>query len=74
MHFPEDRKNQTERLALVVFTLIRSKDARHATLAVRFPGDAQTDTVIRGLECFFDQHPRCPADVARLVLLFFPAR
>ena len=61
-------------LALVVFALIQAKDVRHAALAARFPGSAQTDSVIRRLERFFDQHPLCPADVARLVLLLLPDR
>jgi hypothetical protein len=71
-HFPEYRKNQVKLLALVVFALLQAKDVRHAALAARFPGDAQTDSVIRRLERFFDQHPLCPADVARLVLLLLP--
>ncbi len=71
-HFPEYRKNQVELLALVVFALIQAKDVRHAALAARFPGNAQTDSVIRRLERFFDQHPLCPAHVARLVLLLLP--
>lgn len=45
---------------------------RHAALAERFPGDAKTDSVIRRLERFFDQHPLCPADVARFLLQLLP--
>ncbi|RJF68966.1 IS4 family transposase [Deinococcus cavernae] len=61
-------------LALVVVALLQAKDVRHAALAARFPGRAQTDSVIRRLERFFDRHPLCPADVARLVLLLLPDR
>lgn len=56
----------------MVFALIKAKDVRHAALAERFPGDAKTDSVIRRIERFFDQHPICPADVARFVLLLLP--
>lgn len=73
-HFPEFRKNQVELLALVVFALIQAKDVRHAALAERCPGDAQTASVIRRIERFFDQHPITPADVARFVLHLLPDR
>jgi hypothetical protein len=63
-----------ELLALVVFALLQSKDVRHAELAERFPGRAQTSSVIRRIERFFDRHPLCPADVARVVLTLLPDR
>ena len=61
-----------ELLALVVLALLQSKDVRHAELAERFPGSAQTSSVIRRIERFFDRHPLCPADVARVVLTLLP--
>lgn len=59
-------------LSLVVFALLKAKDVRHAELAERFPGRAQTSSVIRRIERFFDRHPLCPADVARVVLTLLP--
>ncbi len=61
-----------ERLTLVVFALLQAKDIRHAELAARFPGSAQTSSVIRRIERFFDRHPLCQADVARVVLTLLP--
>lgn len=61
-----------EVLALVVFALIRAKDVRHAALAERCSGDAQTASVIRRIERFFDAHPISSADVARFVLHLLP--
>ena len=72
-HFPDYRKNQVELLTLVVFALLQAKDVRHAELAERFPGSAQTSSVIRRIERFFDRHPLCPADVARVVLTLLPS-
>ncbi|MFK7603949.1 hypothetical protein ACI3L1_17255 [Deinococcus sp. SM5_A1] len=57
-----------ELLALLVLALIGAKDVRHAALAERCPGNAQTASIIRPIERFFYQHPLCPLDVARLVL------
>lgn len=71
-HFPEYRKNQVELLALLVLALIQAKDVRHAALAERCTGNAQTTSVIRRIERFFDRHPLCPLDVARLVLALLP--
>ncbi|CAM3197079.1 Mobile element protein [Deinococcus saxicola] len=71
-HFPEYRKNQVGLLALLVLTLIQAKDVRHAALAERCQGNAQTASVIRKIERFFDKHPLCPLDVARLVLALLP--
>ena len=71
-HFPAYRKNQVELLALLVLALIGAKDVRHASLAERCPGNAQTASVIRQIERFFHQHPLCPLDVARLVLALLP--
>lgn len=71
-HFPEYRKNQVDLLALVVLALIGAKDVRHAALAERCSGNAQTASVIRKIERFFDKHPLCPLDVARLVLTLMP--
>jgi hypothetical protein len=71
-HFPEYRKNQVELLALLVLALIQAKDVRHAALAERCCGNAQTPSVIRRIERFFDQHPVCPVDIARLVLILLP--
>ena len=56
----------------MVFALIQAKDVRHAALAERWAGDALTNSLIRRIERFFDQHPLCPADVARLVLHLLP--
>ncbi|CAM4395567.1 IS4 family transposase [Deinococcus marmoris] len=61
-----------ELLALLVLALIGAKDVRHAALAERCPGNAQTASVIRQIERFFHQHPLCPLDVARLVLALLP--
>jgi len=61
-----------ELLTLVVFALLQAKDVRHAELAARFPGSAQTSSVIRRIERFFDRHPLCQADVARVVLTLLP--
>ena len=72
-HFPAYRKNQVELLALLVLALIGAKDVRHASLAERCPGNAQTASVIRQIERFFHQHPLCPLDVARLVLALLAA-
>ncbi|GGL94436.1 hypothetical protein GCM10010840_35570 [Deinococcus aerolatus] len=71
-HFPAYRKNQVELLALLVLALIGAKDVRHASLAERCPGNAQTASVIRQIERFFHQHPLCPLEVARLVLALLP--
>lgn len=71
-HFPEFRKNQVELLSLMVIALLQAKDVRHAELAARFAGSAQTSSVIRRVERFFDRHPLCPADVARVVLALLP--
>ncbi|CAM3176647.1 Mobile element protein [Deinococcus saxicola] len=61
-----------ELLALLVLALIGAKDVRHAALAERCPGNAQTASIIRQIERFFHQHPLCPLDVARLVLALLP--
>ncbi len=61
-----------ELLTLVVYALLQAKDVRHAELAERFSGSAQTSSVIRRIERFFDRHPLCPADVARVVLTLLP--
>lgn len=45
---------------------------RHAELAERCSGSAQTDSVIRRIERFFDRHPLCPADLAAVVLALLP--
>lgn len=71
-HFPEYCKNQVELLSLVVFALIQAKDVRHAALAERCSGDAQTASVIRKIERFLDKHLICSADVARFVLHLLP--
>ncbi|SMB85931.1 hypothetical protein [Deinococcus hopiensis] len=71
-HFPEFRKNQVELLSLMVLALLQAKDVRHAELAARFSGSAQTRSVIRRVERFFDCHPPSPADVARVVLALLP--
>ncbi|CAM3637924.1 Mobile element protein [Deinococcus saxicola] len=71
-HFPEYRKNQIELLTLLVLALIQAKDIRHTALAERCGGNAQTASVIRKIERFFDRHPVCHADVARLVLTLLP--
>lgn len=71
-HFPEYRKNQVDVLALLVLALIQAKDVRHAALAERCDGNAQTASVIRRIERFFDGHPVCSLDVARLVLALLP--
>ncbi|WP_407572814.1 IS4 family transposase [Deinococcus altitudinis] len=60
-------------LTLVVFALLQAKDVRYAELAERFLGSAQTSSVIRRIERFFDRHPLCPADVARVVLTLLPS-
>jgi len=62
-----------ELLSLLVFALLKAKDVRHAELAERFPGSAQTSSVILRIERFFDRHPLCPADVARVVLTLLPS-
>lgn len=62
-HFPEFRRNQVDLLSL---------DVRHAELAARFQRSAQTRSVIRRVERFFDRHPLCPGDVARVVLALLP--
>ncbi|AZI44008.1 hypothetical protein EHF33_13865 [Deinococcus psychrotolerans] len=59
-------------LALLVLALIQAKDVRHAALAERCCGNAQTASVIRRIERFFDGHPICSQDVARLVLALLP--
>ncbi|WP_233218905.1 hypothetical protein [Deinococcus arcticus] len=56
----------------MVLALLQAKDVRHAELAARFSGSAQTSSVIRRVERFFDRHPLCPADVARVVLALLP--
>ncbi len=61
-----------ELLSLVVLALLQAKDVRHAELAERFPGSAQTSSVIRRIERFFNHHPLCPADVAVVVLKLLP--
>ena len=61
-----------ELLTLVFFALLQAKDVRHAELTERFSGSAQTSSVIRWIERFFDRHPLCPADVARVVLALLP--
>ncbi|CAM4024428.1 hypothetical protein [Deinococcus frigens] len=61
-----------ELLALLVLALIGAKDVRHAALAERCPGNAQTASVIRQIERFFGKHPLYPLDVARLVLALLP--
>ncbi|MFK7602158.1 hypothetical protein ACI3L1_08100 [Deinococcus sp. SM5_A1] len=61
-----------ELLALLVLALIGAKDVRHAALAERCPGNAQTASLIRPIERFFHPHPLCPLDVARLVLALLP--
>ncbi|MDV6375436.1 hypothetical protein [Deinococcus arenicola] len=61
-----------ELLAMLVLALIQAKDVRHAALAERCSGNAQTSSVIRKIERFFDKHPLCPLDVARLVLALLP--
>ncbi|GAA4011395.1 hypothetical protein GCM10022631_24620 [Deinococcus rubellus] len=71
-HFPEYRKNQVDLLALLVLALIQAKDVRHAALAERCCGNTQTASVIRRIERFFEGHPVCPLDVARLVLALLP--
>jgi len=71
-HFPDYRKNQVELLTLVIFALLQAKDVRHSELAERFPGSAQPSSVIRRIERFFDRHPLCPADVARVILTLLP--
>ncbi|OLV17855.1 Mobile element protein [Deinococcus marmoris] len=71
-HFPEYRKNQIELLSLLVLALIGAKDIRHAALAERCGGNAWAASVIRKIERFFDRHPLCPLDVARLVLTLLP--
>lgn len=45
---------------------------RHAELAERCSGSAQTASVIRRIERFFNRHPLCPADVAAVVLTLLP--
>jgi len=72
-HFPDYHKNQVELLTLVVFALLHARDVQHAELAKRFPESAQTSSVIRRIERFFDRHPLCPADVARVVLTLLPS-
>jgi hypothetical protein len=57
----------------MVLALLKGKDVRHAELAARFPGSAQTASVIRRVERFFDRHPLQPADVARVVLTLLPS-
>ncbi|WP_233218925.1 IS4 family transposase [Deinococcus arcticus] len=61
-----------ELLSLMVLALLQAKDVRHAALAARFSGRAQTNSVIRRVDRFFDRHPLCPADVARVVLALLP--
>ncbi|PTA66620.1 transposase, partial [Deinococcus arcticus] len=56
----------------MVLALLQAKDVRHAALAARFSGRAQTNSVIRRVDRFFDRHPLCPADVARVVLALLP--
>lgn len=72
-HLPDYRKNQVELLTLVVVALLQSKDVRHAELAERFAGSAQTSSVICQIERLFDRHPLCPADMARDVLTLIPS-
>ncbi|WP_245808598.1 hypothetical protein [Deinococcus hopiensis] len=71
-HFPELCRNQVERLPPMVLALLQAKDVRHAALAARFSGSAQTRSVIRRVERVFDRHPPTPADVARAVLALLP--
>lgn len=56
----------------MVLALLQAKDVRHAELAERCSGSAQTASVIRRIERFFDRHPLCPADVAAVVFALLP--
>lgn len=57
---------------MMVYVLLSAKDVRHAALAERWPGDTLTTSLIRRIERFFDHHPICPADLARVVLTLLP--
>ena len=52
----------------MVGAVIQAKDVRHSELAERLPGTAQTQSTIRLIERFFDQHPLDQLDTARFVL------
>ena len=52
----------------MVCALLQAKDVRHAELAARIRSDAQTQSTVRRIERFFDQHPLDQLDTARVVL------
>ena len=52
----------------MVSALLQAKDVRHTELAERICSDAQTQSTVRRIERFFDQHPLDQLDTARFVL------